>query len=58
MVLKCNTFVSLLVEVSQKQTRMALRKHLNKDVGDTPPGDQQEDEALGDRDDNVKKSDL
>lgn len=54
MALKCHTFVSLLV--SQKQTRMALRKPLNKDVEDIPPGDRQEDEALDDRDDNVKKS--
>lgn len=55
MALKCHTFVSLLpVKVSQKQTRMALRKPRNKDVGEVPPGDQQEDEALDDRDDNVK----
>lgn len=54
MALKCHTFVSLLVKVSQKQTRMALRKPRNKDVGEVPPGDQQEDESLDDRDDNVK----
>ncbi|XP_035522432.1 BRCA1-A complex subunit RAP80 isoform X2 [Morone saxatilis] len=43
-------------EVSQKQTRMALRKQMIKDVSDIPSGSQQEDEALDDRDDNDELS--
>ncbi|XP_035522438.1 BRCA1-A complex subunit RAP80 isoform X4 [Morone saxatilis] len=42
--------------VSQKQTRMALRKQMIKDVSDIPSGSQQEDEALDDRDDNDELS--
>lgn len=53
-VFKCYTFVSLSVKVSQKQTRMSLRRQVINDVGDIPSGDQQEDEDLDDRDDNVK----
>lgn len=59
-VLTCNyLFLSLLVKVSQDQTRMALRKQIMKDAGDVPSGshqiddDTEEDEAL--EDDNVKK---
>lgn len=54
MVFKCYTFVFLSVKVSQKQTRMSLRRQVIKDVGDIPSGDQQEDEHLDDGDDIVK----
>ncbi|XP_029303348.1 BRCA1-A complex subunit RAP80 isoform X3 [Cottoperca gobio] len=55
-------FVSLLVNVSQEQTSMALRKQILKDAGDIPSGSQridlntQEDEALDDNEELLSSS--
>lgn len=58
MVLKFNALVSVLVEGAQNHTRMALRKQVIKDVDNIPSGDQDQDEALDDSDNTVKKCEI
>lgn len=58
MVLKFNALVSVLVEGTQNHTRMALRKQVIKDVDNIPSGDQDQDEALDDSDNTVKKCEI
>lgn len=58
MVLKFNALVSVLFEDAQDHTRMALRKQVIKDVNNIPSGDQDQDEALDDSDNTVKKREI
>lgn len=59
-----NLSVFLLVEVTQDQTRMALRKQTAKDVSDVPSEsrqideDTQEDEAIDDADAKVESCEV
>lgn len=58
MVLNFNALVSALVKDAQNHTRMALRKQVTKDVNNIPSGDQDQDEALDDSDNTVKKCEI